>query len=78
MYCGTRLLTFKRISTLSLTTSGRTFKLCGAIGVMTKFSLFGVMIGPPQLKEYAVEPVGVETVPYTHLDVYKRQLIPSV
>ena len=61
-YWGTRLLTLNFSSTLSLTTSGRTFRLCGAMGVTTKFLLSGESIGPPQLSEYAVEPVGVETM----------------
>ncbi len=46
----------------SETTIGRTFRLCGAIGVITKFSEVGIIIGPPQLNEYPVEPVGVEII----------------
>ena len=49
-------------TTLSGTIRGRTFKLCGAIGVITKFCAFGNIIGPPQLKEYAVDPVGEATI----------------
>jgi hypothetical protein len=41
---------------------GLTFKLCGAIGVITKFWELGYIIGPPQLSEYAVEPVGVAMI----------------
>ena len=41
---------------------GLTFKLCGAIGVMTKLFEEGAIIGPPQLREYAVDPVGVATI----------------
>jgi hypothetical protein len=43
-------------------TIGRTVRLCGDIGVITKFADWGKMIGPPQLNEYAVEPVGVATI----------------
>jgi hypothetical protein len=32
------------------------------MGVMIKFSEFGKIIGPPQLKEYPVLPVGVLTI----------------
>ena len=35
----------------SLTTIGRTFRLCGDIGVITKLPLPGIIMGPPQLKE---------------------------
>jgi len=42
-------------------TIGLTFKLCGATGVMTMFLLVGKIIGPPQLNEYPVLPVAVET-----------------
>ena len=38
---------------------GRTLRLCGATGVITKLPEPGKMIGPPQDKEYPVEPVGV-------------------
>ena len=34
----------------------------GAIGTNKKVSEFGLIIGPPQLREYAVEPVGVDTI----------------
>tara|TARA_B100000212_G_scaffold5705_1_gene4259 strand:+ start:656 stop:817 length:162 start_codon:yes stop_codon:yes gene_type:complete len=47
---------------LSEITSGLAFKLCGAIGVKTRFLLSGIIIGPPQLSEYPVEPVGVEII----------------
>ena len=43
-------------------TRGLTPRLCGATGVRTKFLELGEMIGPPQLKEYPVEPVGVEII----------------
>ena len=55
-------------STLSLmvtssgTTTGRTFRLWGAMGVIMKLLALGTMIGPPQLREYAVDPVGVEII----------------
>ena len=41
---------------------GLAFKLCGAIGVNTKALLWGYIIGPPQLKEYPVEPVGDDII----------------
>ncbi|MNY79637.1 hypothetical protein D3C86_2203490 [compost metagenome] len=50
------------ISVSSGITNGLAVKLCGAIGVITKLATFGVNIGPPQLKEYPVEPVGVEII----------------
>ena len=43
-------------------TKGLTDMLWGAIGVSTMFLEVGEMIGPPQLKEYPVEPVGVEII----------------
>ena len=52
----------KLISLSSETMIGRTFRLCGLTGVMTKFLAPGVIKGPPQLNEYPVEPVGVETI----------------
>ena len=54
--------TFSLISVSSGITNGLTFKLCGAIGVITKLLTAGVKIGPPQLKEYPVEPVGVAII----------------
>ena len=47
---------------LSEITNGLAFRLCGAIGVKTKFLLSGIIIGPPQLKEYPVDPVGVDII----------------
>ena len=41
---------------------GLAVKLCGAIGVITKQFEVGIITGPPQLKEYPVEPVGVEII----------------
>lgn len=41
---------------------GRTFRLCGATGVITKLPESGNTIGPLQLREYPVEPVGVDTI----------------
>ena len=35
---------------------------CGHIGVTTKHELSGLRTGPPAAIEYAVEPVGVETI----------------
>ena len=43
-------------------TTGLTLKLCAAIGVIKKLSALGVIIGPPTLMEYAVEPVGVANI----------------
>ena len=38
-------------------------RLCGEIGVKTnEIHLIGEITGPPQLSEYPVEPVGVETI----------------
>ena len=34
----------------------------GAIGVSERIPFPGEIIGPPQLSEYAVEPVGVEII----------------
>ena len=47
---------------LSEMTMGLTFRLCGATGVITKFPELGKRMGPPQLKEYPVEPVGVAMI----------------
>ena len=43
------------------TTKGRTFKLWGATGAMMITFDSGTHIGPPTLKEYAVDPELVET-----------------
>ena len=43
-------------------TIGLTLRLCGATGVITKLLVPGIKIGPPELKEYPVEPVGVEII----------------
>ena len=37
-------------------------RLCGAIGEMMKLFESGVTMGPPTLIEYAVDPVGVDTM----------------
>ena len=55
-------LTLILISVLSGIINGLAFKLCGAIGFIIRFSASGIIIGPPQLKEYPVEPVGVEII----------------
>ena len=47
---------------VSGSTIGLTFKLCGAFGVNTILFDSGNIIGPPQLNEYAVEPVDVEII----------------
>ena len=49
------------IFVVSGTTSGRTLRLCGAIGAMMRTFESGTQIGPPTLNEYAVEPELVET-----------------
>lgn len=43
-------------------TRGRKDKLRGHIGVRTNALKEGCTIGPPADREYAVEPVGVETI----------------
>ena len=40
-------------------TRGRKVKECGAIGTKEIASIVGARTGPPALKAYAVEPVGV-------------------
>ena len=50
-YCSSLPETFSVISVSSGITKGLAFKLCGAIGVMTKLFTFGVRTGPPQLNE---------------------------
>ena len=54
--------TFNLICVVSEITSGRALRLCGAMGVSTKDFAEGAITGPPQLKEYPVDPVGVETI----------------
>ena len=54
--------TFILIRLLSGITMGRTVKLCVAMGVITKFSESGVIMGPLQLSEYPVDPVGVAMI----------------
>ena len=61
-YCSSLPETFSLIMVSSGITNGRAFKLCGAIGVITNPFTSGVKIGPPQLSEYPVEPVGVEMI----------------
>lgn len=57
-------------------TTGRTFRLCGATGVITKLALFGNKIGPPHESEYPVEPVGLETInPSAQYEFIKSPLI---
>jgi hypothetical protein len=52
----------KEITEVSGTMIERTFKLCGATGVMTKLAESGNKMGPLQLILYPVEPVGVDTI----------------
>ena len=44
------------------TTNGLDVRECGDIGVTTKLSTSGLIIGPPEDKEYAVDPVGVAII----------------
>jgi uncharacterized metal-binding protein len=46
-----RLLTLRVIFVVSGITSGLAFKLCGAMGVITKLPACGIITGPPQLSE---------------------------
>lgn len=48
---GFRPSTSKETTFLSDTTIGRTLRLCGAMGVITKFPDPGEITGHPQLKE---------------------------
>ena len=52
-------LNLNSTSTLDGKTSGRDVNECGAMGVITIEKTSGWIIGPPDDKEYAVEPVGV-------------------
>lgn len=49
------------ILVVSGTTSGRAFRLCGAIGAMISTFASGAQMGPPTLNEYAVDPELVAT-----------------
>src|SRR5690606_32410743 len=60
--CSLRLSTSRSSSKSLEITTGRTLRLCGDTGVITKLPLPGIMMGPPQLNEYAVDPVGVATI----------------
>ena len=51
--------TWNDILELSDKTMGRAVRLCGLTGVIIKLSDLGYTNGPPQLREYPVEPVGV-------------------
>ena len=46
----------------SLKTSALEANECGAIGVNCTTGQSGVITGPPALREYAVEPVGVDKI----------------
>ena len=54
-----RLLTRRVITTSSQTITGRVLRLCDATGDRQKVPERGTMMGPPTLREYPVEPVGV-------------------
>jgi hypothetical protein len=62
----------KETTLVSGTTIGRTFKLCGATGVITKLAAFGNQIVPLQLILSPVEPVGVETLNPSAQYVFKN------
>ena len=49
-WCSSRPETVKEIVAESGKTRGRIFKLCGAIGVITRLGVEGKTIGPPLLK----------------------------
>ena len=66
---------FNLITLLSLITIGRTFRLCGALGVIIMLFVPGIIIGPPQLKEYPVDPVGVDTTSPSAQYVFKNSFI---
>ena len=53
-------------------TSGRKERLRGQIGVRTRALSDGWTIGPPAEREYAVEPVGVETINPSDYSVKKN------
>ena len=50
------------ILVVSGTIKGRILMLCGAIGFKIQQAVSGDTIGPPLLKEYPVEPVGVAMI----------------
>ena len=54
--------TLMSVTAVSGTTNGLTFKLCGEIGSMMRTLDAGEHIGPPALREYAVEPELVATI----------------
>ena len=58
----TQLLTFNVMDDEEGNTSGRKDRLRGQIGVSTMALRDGCTIGPPAESEYAVEPVGVDTM----------------
>ena len=43
-------------------TIGLLVNVCGAMGTSKKELEFGFIIGPPQLREYPVDPVGVDII----------------
>ena len=57
-------------------TRGLTFRLCGAIGAIMSTFASGSTIGPPTLREYAVEPELVATS--SPSDQYTGRLLPSM
>lgn len=56
------MLTRSVIFEVAGNTKGRKERLRGHIGVNTSADRDGWTIGPPALSEYAVDPVGVETI----------------
>lgn len=57
-----RLLTWSRIFEVPGRTKGRNERLMGLTGVNNKADTDGWTIGPPDEREYAVEPVGVASI----------------
>src|SRR6185369_3566376 len=51
-----------RMTLVSGTSTGRLVSMCGQIGVRQMVGTDGKIIGPPALKEYAVDPVGVAII----------------
>ena len=56
------MLTRRVIFEVAGKTRGRKERLRGHIGVKTRADRDGWTMGPPALREYAVDPVGVETM----------------
>ena len=61
-WCSSLPDTFNLIWVSSEITNGLALRLWGAMGVSTKDFAVGSITGPPQLKEYPVDPVGVDII----------------